>query len=270
MPFAAGLWEALQRDTPLLFPQLILILTATLMLWPGDLFVPRDEKHRWAWVTVAALVVAWIFVYFTPHGLGFNDMFEVDGISKGFMYLILAAGIITVFLSQLQLDALGEQTVEYYALLLFSISGMMCLVGATDLVSIYFSLELMALCVYILVAYLRTHERSIEAGVKYFLLGAFSSGILLFGISLVFAAAGGVTTNLVKLNDALALAPKSSGPSTCGRPTPTTAPPPPSPRSCPWRRRLLPWPPSCGCSAPASTGSVPTGSPPCRSWPPPA
>ncbi|MGA2080966.1 MAG: NADH-quinone oxidoreductase subunit N [Holophaga sp.] len=211
MPFAAGLWEALQRDTPLLFPQLILILTATLMLWPGDLFVPRDEKHRWAWVTVAALVVAWIFVYFTPHGLGFNDMFEVDGISKGFMYLILAAGIITVFLSQLQLDALGEQTVEYYALLLFSISGMMCLVGATDLVSIYFSLELMALCVYILVAYLRTHERSIEAGVKYFLLGAFSSGILLFGISLVFAAAGGVTTNLVKLNDALALAPKSSG-----------------------------------------------------------
>jgi len=211
MPFAAGLWEALLRDTPLLFPQLILILTATLMLWPGDLFVPRDEKRRWAWVTVAALAVAWIFVVAAPHGLGFNDMFEVDGMSKGFMYLILAAGIITVFLSQLQLDALGEQTVEYYALLLFSVSGMMFLVGATDLVSIYFSLELMALCIYILVAYLRTHERSIEAGVKYFLLGAFSSGILLFGISLVFAAAGGVTTNLVALNDALALAPKSSG-----------------------------------------------------------
>ena len=84
MPFAAGLWEALLRDLPLVFPQLILILTATLMLWPGDLFVPRDEKRRWAWVTVAALAVAWILVYATPHGLGFNDMFEVDGMSKGF------------------------------------------------------------------------------------------------------------------------------------------------------------------------------------------
>jgi len=130
--------------------------------------------------------------------------------AKGFQYLVLAAGIITVLLSQLQLDALGEQTVEYYALLLYSIAGMMVLVGSTDLISIYFSLELMALCVYILVAYLRTHDRSIEAGVKYFLLGAFSSGILLFGISLVFAATGGVTTNLVQLNDLLALAPPSS------------------------------------------------------------
>jgi NADH-quinone oxidoreductase subunit N len=210
MGFAAGLWGALVQDLPLIYPQLILIVTATVMLWPGDLFVPRGEKRRWAYVTVAALVVAWFTVAHTPHGLGFSDMFEVDGMAQGFQYLCLAAGIITVFLSQLQLDALGEQTVEYYALLLFSISGMLFLVGSTDLISIYFSLELMALCIYILVGYLRTHERSIEAGVKYFLLGAFSSGILLFGISLLFAAGGGVTTNLVELNDKLALAPHSS------------------------------------------------------------
>ena len=118
--------------------------------------------------------------------------------------------MLTVLLSQLQLDALAEQTVEYYSLLLYSISGMLFLVGATDLVSIYFSLELMALCIYILVAYFRTQERSIEAGVKYFLLGAFSSGILLFGISLLFAAAGGTTTNLAELRDLLALTPNSS------------------------------------------------------------
>jgi len=210
MPFAAGLWGALQRDLPLLFPQIILIVTATVMLWPGDLFVPRGEKRRWAFVTVFALAVAAFTVYQTPMGQGFNNMFQVDGITKGFQYLVLAAGAITVLLSQLQLNALAEQTVEYYALLLFSISGMLFLVGSTDLVSIYFSLELMALCIYILVAYFRTQERSIEAGVKYFLLGAFSSGILLFGISLLFAAAGGVTTNLVELNERLALAPPSS------------------------------------------------------------
>ena len=210
MPFAAGLWGALQRDLPLLFPQIILIVTATVMLWPGDLFVPRGEKRRWAYVSVFALLVAGLFVGGTVPAQGFGDMFAVDGITKGFQYLVLAAGIITVLLSQLQLDARGEQTVEFYALLLFSISGMLFLVGATDLVSIYFSLELMALCIYILVAYYRTEERSIEAGVKYFLLGAFSSGILLFGISLLFAAGGGVTTNLVALNDQLALAPPSS------------------------------------------------------------
>jgi len=210
MPFAAGLWEALQRDLPLLFPQIILIITATVMLWPGDLFVPRGEKRRWAYVSIIALFAAGLAVYSSPHGLGFSDMFEVDGLTKGFQYLVLAAGVITILLSQLQLDALEEQTVEYYSLLLFSISGMLFLVGSTDLISIYFSLELMALCIYILVAYFRTQERSIEAGVKYFLLGAFSSGILLFGISLLFAAAGGVTTNLVELGDKLALVPKSS------------------------------------------------------------
>ena len=180
------------------------------MLWPGDLFVPRGEKSRWATVTVVALAIAALLVGGTPSTSGFSRMFQVDGLTRGFQYLVLAAGIITVLLSQLQLDALREQTVEYYALLLYSISGMLLLVGATDLVSIYFSLELMALCIYILVAYFRTEERSIEAGVKYFLLGAFSSGILLFGISLLFAAGGGVTTNLAELNDLLALAPPSS------------------------------------------------------------
>ena len=210
MPFAAGLWATLQRDLPLLYPPILLIITATVMLWPGDLFVPRGEKSRWATVTVVALAIAALLVGGTPSTSGFSRMFQVDGLTRGFQYLVLAAGIITVLLSQLQLDALREQTVEYYALLLYSISGMLLLVGATDLVSIYFSLELMALCIYILVAYFRTEERSIEAGVKYFLLGAFSSGILLFGISLLFAAGGGVTTNLAELNDLLALAPPSS------------------------------------------------------------
>ena len=210
MPFAAGLWGTLLRDLPLLFPEILLIVTATLMIWPGDLFVPRNEKRRWAFVSLFALAAAALFVARTPETSGFSDMFAMDGIARGFQLLVLAAGAITVLLSQLQLDALGEQTVEYYALLLFSVSGMLFLVGATDLVSIYFSLELMALCIYVLVGYLRTQERSIEAGVKYFLLGAFSSGILLFGISLLFGAAGGVTTNLLELNDRLALAPPSS------------------------------------------------------------
>jgi NADH-quinone oxidoreductase subunit N len=133
-------------------------------------------------------------------------MFRVDGVTKGFQVLCIASGILTLGLGHRQLGALKEHTAEYSALILFSISGMLILVGATDLVSVYFALELMALCIYILVGYLRTQERSIEAGVKYFLLGAFSSGILLFGISLLFAAAGGITTNLDRLGQFIALA----------------------------------------------------------------
>jgi NADH-quinone oxidoreductase subunit N len=205
MPFAQSLLESLTRDLPFLYGPLFLILAATLMIWPGDLFVGRNNKRIWSYVAFLVLAGGGTLALLAPTGTGFSDMFKVDGLTKGFQFLCVVAGLITIVLSQPQLNALREQTVEYYALILFSISGMMLLVGATDLVSMYFSLELMALCIYILVAYLRTQERSIEAGLKYFLLGAFSSDILLYGISLLFAATGGTTTNLAKLNEELAL-----------------------------------------------------------------
>ncbi|MDP2876353.1 MAG: NADH-quinone oxidoreductase subunit N [Holophaga sp.] len=205
MPFAQSLLEALTRDLPYLYGPLFLVFAATLMLWPGDLFVGRGNKRTWSYVAFLVLAVAGVIAMLTASGVGFSGMFRVDGLTKGFQFLCVVAGLITIVLSQPQLNALREQTVEYYALLLFSIAGMMLLVGATDLVSMYFSLELMALCIYILVAYFRTQERSIEAGMKYFLLGAFSSGILLYGISLLFAATGGTTTNLAELNEKLAL-----------------------------------------------------------------
>lgn len=209
MSFAATLMEALKRDLPLIYPQMILVVAATLMLWPGDLFVPRNEKGRWAFITQIVLAVAALFVLSGPTNTGFSGMFRVDGVTRGFQLLCLGAGILTVFLSQPQLNALKEQTVEYYSLILFSVAGMLFLVGATDLVSMYLSVELMALCIYVLVGYFRDQERSVEAGIKYFLLGAFSSGILIYGIALLFAATGGTTTNLEQMGRILALAPNN-------------------------------------------------------------
>ncbi|MCL1908052.1 MAG: NADH-quinone oxidoreductase subunit N [Holophagaceae bacterium] len=208
MPFAQALWESLARDSRLVLPVLVLWLAGTLMLWPFDSWLlKRMPKDRWAFISIAVLLLSGWFVIGTPEAVGFSEMFRIDGATKGFQALCIIAGILTIAMGKQQLCALKEHMVEYYALILFSISGMLILVGATDLVSIYFALELMALCVYILVAYLRTQERGIEAGVKYFLLGAFSSGILLFGISLLFAATGGTTTNLERLGQAIALAP---------------------------------------------------------------
>lgn len=205
--FAAGLLDALLRDSRLIGPQILLVLVATFMLWPLDrmLFAP-GEKRRWAPLTLGTLVLTGVLIQQTPLGSGFSGMYTVDAFSKGFQWISLLSAIATVLLSQGLLNGLKEQTVEYYALILYALAGMLFLSGATDFVSAYFSLELMAVCIYILAAYLRDQDRSIEAGVKYFLLGAFSSGILLFGISLLFVAGGGQTTSFAGLGQAIALA----------------------------------------------------------------
>jgi NADH-quinone oxidoreductase subunit N len=208
--FSQGLLDALLRDTHLILPQLFLMTVATLMLWPGDLMFSRTEKHKWAPITLLVLAITAVLVTRTAEGEGFSRMFRMDGLTRGFQMLCVLGCAGAVALSVRLLDSLKQQTVEYYALILFSLSGMLFLCGASDLISIYFSVELMAICIYILVAYLRDRATSVEAGMKYFLLGAFSSGILVYGISLLYGAAGGVTTNLADLNQALALTPKSS------------------------------------------------------------
>ncbi len=208
--FAQGLLGALLRDTHLVTPQLFLIIVATLMLWPGDLFFNRNEKHKWAPITLVILAITAVLASATTDGEGFSRMFRMDGLTRGFQMLCIVATAGTVLLSMRLLDSLKQHTVEYYALILFSLSGMLFLCGASDLISVYFSIELMAICIYILVAYLRDRATSVEAGMKYFLLGAFSSGILVYGISLLYGAAGGVTTNLADLNQALALTPTTS------------------------------------------------------------
>ncbi len=211
MGFAQGLLAALRQDCGLIWPQLFLWLAATLMIWPLDSWLLKPmTKEKWANITLLLLGVTGLLMLRTPTGAGFSGMYAVDGLAKGFQWLCWIASVLAVLMSQKVLDGLREQTVEYYALILFSLSGMMFLCGATDFVSVYFSIELMAICIYILVGYLRNQQRSVEAAVKYFLLGAFSSGLLLYGISLLFGAAGGTTTNLAALNQALALAPKSN------------------------------------------------------------
>lgn len=117
-------------------------------------------------------------------------MLRIDAMTQHFQLICVLATLATVALSTKLLDLMQEHTVEFYALLLFTLSGMLLLCGATDLVTVYFSIELMALPIYVLVGYFREQERGIEAGVKYFLLGAFSSGIMIYGISLLFGTTG--------------------------------------------------------------------------------
>src|SRR5262249_47707267 len=125
---------------------------------------------------------------------GFYGTVRLDGFALLFQSIFLVSAALAIAISTRYLDIEGEQHGEYYALVLFATVGMMFLACGYDLIALYVSLELMALTFYVLVAFTKRQKRSNEAGMKYFLLGAFSSGVLLYGMSLLYGLAG--STNL--------------------------------------------------------------------------
>src|SRR5256885_10878486 len=125
---------------------------------------------------------------------GFYGMVRIDGFALVFKAIFLISAALALAISTRFLDIEREQHGEYYALVLFATVGMMFLGSGYDLISLYIALELMAVTFYVLVAFTKRERRSNEAGMKYFLLGAFSSGILLYGMSLLYGVAG--STNL--------------------------------------------------------------------------
>ena len=114
----------------------------------------------------------------------------VDPFALYFFYLFLAGGAIAVLMSIRYLEIEHENHGEFYALMLFSIVGMMCMAAGYDIVLIFIGLELMAISTYVLVGFLRRDKRSNEAALKYLLLGAFSSGIFAYGLSLFYGLTG--------------------------------------------------------------------------------
>jgi NADH-quinone oxidoreductase subunit N len=165
-----------------------------------DLMIPRG----WKWinavgaffgVVMSALCVWQIQSTLPPRGLvGFYNALLVDRFAIYFWYLFLAGTAIAIVGSVRYLDLEEENHGEYYALLLLSVVGMMCMAAGIDIVLIFIGLELMAISTYVLVGFLRRDRRSNEASLKYLLLGAFSSGIFAYGLSLFYGISGG--TNL--------------------------------------------------------------------------
>jgi NADH-quinone oxidoreductase subunit N len=122
--------------------------------------------------------------------LGFGGTFTLDTFAVLAKLVIVVATAIVVLISVKYLEIEGAHLGEYYALLLFSAVGMMFLASGSDLIVLFIALELMALCEYVLAGFLRGSLRSNEAAVKFFLLGAFSSGLLLYGMSLLYGIGG--------------------------------------------------------------------------------
>ncbi|MBI4531905.1 MAG: NADH-quinone oxidoreductase subunit N [Candidatus Latescibacteria bacterium] len=134
-------------------------------------------------------------------GVGFNGMMALDRYTTFFHVIFLIGTGLTILLSIGYLEREGGNRGEYYVLLLLSTVGMMLMAGGTDLIIIFLGIELLSIAQYILVGFMRSRVTSNESALKYFLLGAFATGFLLYGIALVYGTTG--TTNLSGIADHL-------------------------------------------------------------------
>jgi NADH-quinone oxidoreductase subunit N len=186
------------RDVIALLPEMLLTVAACVLLLV-DIVTGRRYRHRLGWGCLGAAVLALLSMFVTPLKTGsiFSGMFLADGYAVFFKVLFLLAVILTVLISMRYLDDEQAYSGEYYALLLFATLGMMFMAGGGDLITIYLGLELMSLSTYVLVGFMRRDVVSTEAAVKYFLMGAFTSGILLYGLALLYGLTGSTSLAVV-------------------------------------------------------------------------
>jgi len=157
-----------------------------------DTMIPNEKRSWLAYFTIASLLFAMIASYgLNGKGLPlYQGLYIIDPFSNFFKMIIYVAAIITILFSLPYLDREDIHIGEYYAFILFSTVGMMVMVSAGDLITLFLGIELMSLCFYVMVGLKRGSHRSVEASFKYFLLGAFSAAIFLFGISFLYGATG--------------------------------------------------------------------------------
>jgi len=178
-------------------PEISLAIFALLLL-VVDLFIKRKETIALLSIISISLV---ILMLTSSQEITFWGMFVSDSYSTFFKLVFLLNAIFTVLLSVRYIVIENINLGEYYSLILFSTLGMMIMASSADLIVLYLGLELMALSTYVLAGFMRGDIRSNEAALKYFLLGAFSSAFLLYGISLIYGLTG--TTNLKEIAETL-------------------------------------------------------------------
>ncbi len=189
-----------------LAPALIVMGTGCLVLLL-DLLPPRASKVHLATVALLGVVAALLtsLAAWGGRGRGFRDMVILDNYALFFHVVICYGAALIVLLSIDYLRRNGVESGEYYALVLFSTSGMLLLTSASDLIVVFLAIELMSLSLYVLSGLFKRRRQAGEASMKYFLLGAFASAFLLYGIALLYGATG--TTSIDRIAAAAAAAP---------------------------------------------------------------
>jgi NADH-quinone oxidoreductase subunit N len=179
-------------------PEIILIVAGTLIMLIEPL-LGENKKSGLSFLTLFALagaLVAAILANSDP-GAAFSNMLVVDGFGTFFRILVIGVGILTVLSSTQYLRREHAASAEYYALLLFSVTGQCVMATANELIMIFIGLEISSISTYVLAGYLRDDKRNNEAALKYFLLGSFATAFLLYGIAWIYGTAG--STSLVDI-----------------------------------------------------------------------
>jgi NADH-quinone oxidoreductase subunit N len=197
MPAGLSVW-----DFYYILPEIVLTVGAMVVLM-ADLFVPRDKRGLLTGLSVAVLVAtgAAVLVIGNPHVTVSGGLLSIDAFGMYFKLIILVAAALTLLMSGPYLEVENTAAGAYCFLVLAATLGMMFMASGVELVTIFIGLETMAVSFYILAGYLKPSARSNEAAVKYFLLGAFSLGILLYGMSILYGLTG--STNLRTIATAL-------------------------------------------------------------------
>jgi NADH-quinone oxidoreductase subunit N len=176
-----------------LTPEIVLIVGGMSLLMLGAF---RGERTAGTidWLAILLLVIVGAIVVMLPGGrlVAFGGSFVFDSFARFLKLLALAGSAIAILMSLDYLKAERQERFEYSILILLSTLGMLVLISAADLIALYLGLELMSLALYVVAAINRNSVRSTEAGLKYFVLGALSSGMLLYGASLVYGFTGTV------------------------------------------------------------------------------
>ncbi|HEU4876377.1 MAG TPA: NADH-quinone oxidoreductase subunit NuoN [Sphingomicrobium sp.] len=175
------------------FPEILLTAGAIVLMMVAA-FMGRRGSAITTWLSVLLLIGATLSLIGAPQSAGpiFGGLVVADGFGAFGKMLIFLGAAVAIIVAHNWFERDFEHAAEYPVLILLSCVGMAVMVSATSLVSLYVGLELQSLSAYVLAAYRRTDDRSAEAGLKYFVLGALASGILLYGISLLYGFTGTV------------------------------------------------------------------------------
>lgn len=185
-----------------ILPELLVVGVACLLL-VLDPLIPASKKYLLAWMSLGIVAVCSIVTIsgFDGRVTAFSDLVVVDAYAVFWKMLLYLVSGLTILLSMGYLKEEKIHLAEYYAFVLLALTGMMVMVSGADLLTIYLGIELMTITLYIMAGFKRFEARSIESSAKYLVLGAFSSGILLYGISLLFGVTG--STRLVEIAEVI-------------------------------------------------------------------
>ncbi|MBE0500421.1 MAG: NADH-quinone oxidoreductase subunit N [Desulfuromonadales bacterium] len=188
-----------------IMPSVILVIFGMVLLLIGVFSKPGRTTHI-AWIGIiglicaaAATVSAWNGLAIKDIGIqfGFADQVAQDGFALFFNIIFIFSAALTILMSDDYLRREGYPINEFYSLILFATAGSMWMASATDMMTIFLGLEVLSVSLYVLAGFFYNDVRSNEAGLKYFLLGAFSTGFLLYGMALLYGVTG--TTNLSEI-----------------------------------------------------------------------